>query len=99
EKLRALYRRLAMLHPCFVATLFTLPDRMTAWLGKEIPLLEEIDLLIIDEAGQVPPEIGVPAFALAKQAVVVGDVDQIEPVWSVPMPIDAANAVHSAVAS
>ncbi|MBO7942416.1 hypothetical protein JTP77_041930, partial [Streptomyces sp. S9] len=41
----------------------------------------------------------VPAFALAKQAVVVGDVDQIEPVWSVPMPIDAANAVHSAVAS
>lgn len=41
------------------------------------------DLLIVDEAGQVSPEIGLPTFALAKKAIVVGDVDQIHPVYSV----------------
>ena len=40
-----------------------------------------IDLLIVDEAGQISPEIGLPAFALAKKAVVVGDEQQIPPVW------------------
>ena len=39
---------------------------------------------IVDEAGQVSPEIGLPTFALAKKAIVVGDVKQIPPVYSVP---------------
>jgi len=97
QRLRAQYHRLAKLHPCFVATLFTLPDRFIAYPHptEAVALCNEIDLLIVDEAGQVPPEIGAPSFALARRALVVGDVDQIEPIWAVPGHIDGANAVHS----
>jgi superfamily I DNA and/or RNA helicase len=42
-----------------------------------------IDLLIVDEAGQVSPEIAAGAFSLARKSVVVGDIYQIEPVWGV----------------
>lgn len=96
-RLLAQYRRLAKLHPCFVATLFTLPDKFIAYPSQteSVALCNEIDLLIVDEAGQVPPEIGAPSFALAKQALVVGDVDQIEPIWAIPGHIDSANVLHS----
>jgi HKD family nuclease len=96
-RLLAQYRRLAKLHPCFVATLFTLPGKFIAYPSQteSVALCNEIDLLIVDEAGQVPPEIGVPSFALAKHALVVGDVDQIEPIWAIPGHIDGANALHS----
>lgn len=96
-RLLAQYRRLSKLHPCFVATLFTLPDKFIAYPSQteSVALCNEIDLLIVDEAGQVPPEIGAPSFALAKQALVVGDVDQIEPIWAIPGHIDAANVLHS----
>lgn len=96
-RLLAQYRRLAKLHPCSVATLFTLPDRFIAYPSQteSVALCNEIDLLIVDEAGQVTPEIGAPSFALAKQALVVGDVDQIEPIWAIPGHIDAANILHS----
>lgn len=39
-----------------------------------------IDLLIMDEAGQVATEIGMAGFAFAKKALIIGDTDQIEPV-------------------
>ncbi|WP_394538190.1 AAA domain-containing protein [Lysobacter enzymogenes] len=99
DRLIAQYRRVAMLHPCFVATLYTLPEKFIAWRSRteSLALTGKIDLLIVDEAGQVPPEIGAPAFALAEQALVVGDVDQIEPIWTVPDRIDGANALHSGV--
>lgn len=92
EKLLRQYRRLAKLYPCFVSTFYTLPKRFTGYMGPvEQPLYEEIDLLIVDEAGQVSPEIGVPSFVLAKRALVVGDVDQIKPVWKIPQSLDLAN--------
>jgi superfamily I DNA and/or RNA helicase len=63
--------------------------------GKNIfdtpPLFDFIDLLIVDEAGQVSPEVGTATFALAKQAVIVGDVKQIEPVWNISNKIDVGN--------
>ena len=92
DKLLRQYRRLAKLFPCFVSTLFTLPHRLTGYDGKPVPLIGAIDLLIVDEAGQVPPEIGAPSFALAQRALVVGDVDQIKPIGAVPRGIDSANA-------
>ncbi len=99
RRLLAQYHRLAKLHPCFVATLYTLPEKFIAYPSRteSVALCNEIDLLIVDEAGQVLPEIGAPSFALAKRALVVGDVDQIEPIWTIPAPIDGANAVHSGV--
>lgn len=39
--------------------------------------------MIVDESGQVSPELAVPSFSLAKQAILVGDIQQIEPVWSI----------------
>lgn len=99
KRLIAQYQRIAMLHPCFVATLFTLPGKFIAWPSptESVALPNSIDLLIVDEAGQVSPEVGAPCFALAKRALVVGDVDQIEPIWQVPPHIDGANAMSSGV--
>lgn len=96
-KLERQYRRLAKLFPCFVSTLYTLPGRFIGWNQEDLPLFDVIDLLIVDEAGQVSPEIGVASFTLAKRALVVGDVDQIPPVWSIPHSIDGPNALRHKV--
>jgi hypothetical protein len=91
-KLERLFRRLAKLFPCSVATAYTLPGRLTGWMGNiRKPLFGVIDLLIADEAGQIPPEVGVLSFALARQALVVGDVDQLRPIWNVPAALDGEN--------
>ena len=62
------------------------------------PSYNAIDLLIIDEAGQVSPEVGGPAFALSKVALVVGDEMEIEPIWNLIQPIDEANMLRSGIA-
>ncbi len=86
------WHRYAMLTPCFVTTMHSGPSFFDYYHnGQAHPLLGFIDLLIIDEAGQVTPEVSGGMFALAKQALVVGDIKQIEPIWSVPQQIDEAN--------
>ena len=80
-------RELAMLAPVFVVTAYSAPKLMRrhlADLKDDVPpyLFGEADLLIIDEAGQGAPEVGTSAFLFAKRAIVVGDVEQLEPVWS-----------------
>jgi superfamily I DNA and/or RNA helicase len=62
---------------------------------KRFFLYNYIDLLIVDEAGQVSPEIAAGAFSLAKKSVIVVDVYQIEPVWSVSRAMDKALAVSN----
>lgn len=94
DRIERQYRRLAKLFPCSVVTLYSLPKRFSGWNGQNQPMLESIDLLIVDEAGQVASQIGIPAFALAKRALVVGDVDQISPVHGLPKSIDLSNARH-----
>jgi hypothetical protein len=96
KKLMRKYRRFAKLTPCFVATFFMVPSFFTAFERKEdawkdIPLFDEIDLLIVDESGQALADVASASFALAKRALVVGDTDQIEPVWNIPSSIDRAN--------
>lgn len=109
ENASARWHRYAMLTPCFVSTFYMAPKRFTyskaiKKVGKQDtwekpPLLEFIDLLIVDEAGQVSPEIGAATFGLAKRAIVVGDTKQIEPVWNVPRKVDYANLHrHSLIA-
>lgn len=96
------WQRHAMLTPCFVSTFFMAPKFFSFYKffkkandGENIydnpPLLDFVDLLIVDEAGQASPEVGIATFALAKQAVVVGDVKQIEPVWNITNKIDIGN--------
>ncbi|MES2063541.1 MAG: DEAD/DEAH box helicase [Bacteroidota bacterium] len=87
-------RRFAMLCPCFVSTFHMLPKMLqyTLYPSKNIAYLYDfLDLLIVDEAGQVSPEVGAPGFALAKKALVVGDNYQIEPVWNVDGKTDEGN--------
>lgn len=90
------WRRRMMLTPCAVATFATLPSKMTCRAKRGNAFVDDylydfIDLLIIDEAGQVLPEIAAPSLALAKQALVVGDTRQIEPISSIPKAIDLGN--------
>ena len=96
------YHRIAMLAPCMVMTAYMLPKQFLAYGGNEKTnyyMYNYADLLIVDEAGQISPEIGIPAFALAKKAVVVGDEQQIPPVWRIPKALDIAMAIDHDVIS
>lgn len=98
--LNKMYRRLAMLTPCMVMTCYMLPKQFFAYDGNDKThyyMYNYADLLIVDEAGQISPEIGVPAFAFAKKAVVVGDEKQIPPVWGTSRALDIAMAISNEV--
>lgn len=93
-----LYKRLSMLTPCLVMTFYMLPKQFNVYdENKNGYLYNFIDLLIVDEAGQVSPEIAACSFALAKKAVVVGDVNQIEPVWSINRSLDKSLALQEKI--
>lgn len=98
--LKSFYRRLALVTPCQVMTFYMLPKNFRAYSGntkKTFHLYNEIDLLIVDEAGQVTPEIAAPSFALARKAIVVGDESQLPPVWGIPRAVDIAIALQHGV--
>ncbi|OJF95657.1 hypothetical protein AX761_17080 [Rhizobium sp. 58] len=94
------WHRRMMLTPCAVATFASLPGKMTytrrdggKWATEY--LFDFIDLLIVDEAGQVLPEVAGASFSLAKRALVIGDTQQIEPISSVLRPVDVGNLRNS----
>lgn len=85
EEIMLKYRRqMAALMPLTVMTMYRLPGQFE-YAGpdrqRNRSLFGCIDLLIVDEAGQVDMSVGAAAFSLAKRAVVVGDVYQLPPVW------------------
>ena len=95
-----MWRRRMMLTPCAVSTFATLPGKMTcrdnsAGSFRTEYLFNYIDLLIVDEAGQVLPEVAAPSFALARRALVIGDTQQIEPISSLPLAVDIGNLVEA----
>jgi len=98
ETVRPRWRRRMMLTPCIVSTLHSLPKHMTYWKygsdGDDY-LINEIDLLIVDEAGQVAPEVAGASFALAKKALVIGDIHQIEPIRSLTYSVDMGNLMQN----
>ncbi len=87
-------KRLAKVTPLFISTFHSLPKfsnyaskrKMTNYYS------ELFDLMIVDEAGQVSPEVAVPSLTFTKKILAVGDVYQIEPVWGVVKGIDYVNA-------
>lgn len=90
------WKRRMMLTPCAVATFASLPGKLSCsrFQGGKFAsdsLYNFIDLLIVDEAGQVLPEVAGASFALAKRALVIGDTQQIEPISAVPGPVDIGN--------
>jgi very-short-patch-repair endonuclease len=71
-----LFRRsrqaLRAMQPCVIAT----PSAASEYLPRD----EEVfDLLIMDEASQVTPESAIGSIARAKQAIIVGDPQQLPP--------------------
>ena len=60
DRLIRKWRRYSMLTPVIVSTLYAAPVLFTAKQDGENyePVLECADLLIVDEAGQSPPELG-----------------------------------------
>ena len=82
---RRIWPQAAALTPCFVMTLYQVPKFFGRYTRPGEPRafdVGRIDLLIVDEAGQVDTPLGLPALALAQRALVVGDEKQLSPVWS-----------------
>ncbi len=95
----ARWRRRMKLTPCAVSTFFMLPSlfKVQRFEGGEFLadyMYDAIDLLIVDEAGQVLPEVAGAAFALARRALVIGDTMQIPPIWSIPRHVDGGNLLE-----
>ena len=63
---------LSALQPCVIAT----PDSVSEFLPRDGGMF---DLLIMDEASQVPPSNAFGSIARARQAVIVGDPKQLPP--------------------
>lgn len=100
KAIKARWLRRMKLTPCVVMTCFMLPHHMLIREhvgGKKFDdgyLYNFADLLIVDEAGQVLPEVAAASFALAKKALVIGDTEQIAPIWNSLPVIDIGNMVE-----
>lgn len=101
KTVKARWQRRMKLTPCVVMTCYMLPHHMKTneFVGKGKPFDKSYfynlaDLLIVDEAGQVLPEVAAASFALAKKALVIGDTEQIAPIWNSLPSIDIGNMVE-----
>ncbi|AOL20340.1 AAA domain-containing protein [Xanthomonas citri pv. malvacearum] len=98
------WRRRMKLTPCIVSTLYMLPKEMLVSRHDGIRFVPDYlydfaDLLIVDEAGQVLPEVAGASFALSKKTLVIGDTLQIEPIWSIPPSVDIGNLLNAKLLS
>jgi len=92
-------KRLAKVTPLFISTFHTLPKFSNYFSNKKkVNYYSELfDLMIVDEAGQVSPEVAAPSLTFAKKILAVGDVYQIEPVWGVVKGVDYVNTEKHSV--
>lgn len=101
KAVKARWQRRMKLTPCVVMTCYMLPHHLiiSEHVGGDKKfergyLYNFADLLIVDEAGQVLPEVAAASFALAKKALVIGDTEQIAPIWNSLPGIDIGNMVE-----
>lgn len=101
KSVKARWLRRMKITPCVVMTCYMLPSHMqtSEFVGgskkfEKSYLYNFADLLIVDEAGQVLPEVAAASFALAKKALVIGDTEQISPIWNSLPSIDIGNMVE-----
>lgn len=106
KSVQARWQRRMKLTPCVVMTCYMLPASMktSEFAGQGQPFDKSYfynlaDLLIVDEAGQVLPEVAAASFALAKKALVIGDTEQIAPIWSSTAATDIGNMLEAGILS
>ncbi|MEW7313460.1 AAA domain-containing protein [Buttiauxella gaviniae] len=106
KTIKARWQRRMKLTPCVVMTCYMLPHHMVirehiggAKKFDDSYLYNFADLLIVDEAGQVLPEVAAASFALAKKALVIGDTEQIAPIWNSVPAIDIGNMMEENILS
>ncbi|MFW0699437.1 AAA domain-containing protein [Pantoea sp. R13S299] len=106
KAVKARWQRRMKLTPCVVMTCYMLPNYMKtsefSGSGRSFDksyFYNLADLLIVDEAGQVLPEVAAASFALAKKALVIGDTEQIAPIWNSLPAIDIGNMVEEHILS
>lgn len=104
EPVEKRWRRRMKLTPCVVSTFYMLPREMKVSRRDNDKdefvwdyLYDFVDLLIVDEAGQVLPEVAGASFSLAKRAMVIGDTLQIEPIWNIKPHVDIGNLLSAGV--
>ncbi len=100
ESIEKLHKINAMLVPCALSTPYTLPIHYQysvinngVWNNQY--LYNHIDLLIVDEAGQMMPEIIAPIFTLAKKAIILGDEKQIQPISQINKVVSYGNVQYN----
>lgn len=82
-------RLAAMLAPVVVTTAQSAPQLVQCNPTERDGYLWSIaDWLVLDEAGQIPPTLAMPLFALSQRAFVIGDEKQLPPVQPLPMAIN-----------
>ncbi len=104
KAVKSRWQRRMKLTPCIVMTCYMLPHHLVirehvggAKKFDDSYLYNFADLLIVDEAGQVLPEVAAASFALAKKALVIGDTEQIAPIWNSLPGIDIGNMVEEKI--
>ncbi|QQB63239.1 AAA family ATPase [Kytococcus sedentarius] len=98
--MEAYWQQAAALTPCFVMTAYQVPRYFSLYTKKDEPVpfdIGRIDLMIVDEAGQVDTAVGAAPFALAQRALVVGDTQQLAPVWSLDVQTDQEVAASAGI--
>ena len=76
---------MSMLTPFFVSTCHSVFNSFSYYKNDtKMPLTSFIDYLFTDESGQIPPDTGAIGFLLAKRAIVVGDIYQLPPIYTIP---------------
>lgn len=63
--------------------------------GALRPYWEFFSLVIVDESGQVTPDIGITASHFGEKLVSLGDHMQIEPIWNLSASTDSGNALQA----
>lgn len=77
--------------PVFVSTMHSLAKNLGYYDVKtktQKYMFNFIDYAVIDESGQCSPEIGAISFLFSKKAIVVGDTDQIAPIYTISNDVD-----------